>query len=133
MFDGISYGKGSAFLKQMFKILGYDTFSKGLTEYFHKYSWENTELPQFVECLSNAFKASGDKSMGENFEFTAWCDTWLNSSGNNILTPEVEYNEDGSVKSLQIRQTCDLKGKNRLRMQKLDIALYDTEFQPHVI
>lgn len=30
LFDGISYGKGSAFLKQFYNILGYDVMSRGL-------------------------------------------------------------------------------------------------------
>ena len=34
VFDGISYGKGAAFLKQAHNVLGYDTFKEGLTNYF---------------------------------------------------------------------------------------------------
>jgi len=34
LFDGISYGKGSAFLKQFYNILGFETMSKGLHLYF---------------------------------------------------------------------------------------------------
>ena len=37
LFDGISYGKGSAWLKQFFNILGYETMSKGLHKYFQRY------------------------------------------------------------------------------------------------
>jgi aminopeptidase N len=51
LFDGISYGKGSAFLKQLFNVLGYETMSKGLAIYFNKYEWKNTELPDFVGSL----------------------------------------------------------------------------------
>ena len=34
MFDGISYGKGSAVLKQFYNLLGYETMKKGLHSYF---------------------------------------------------------------------------------------------------
>jgi len=56
LFDGISYGKGSAFLKQFYNILGYETMSKGLAKYFATYEWKNTTLPDFVNCLDEAYK-----------------------------------------------------------------------------
>ena len=66
--------------------------------------------------------------MGADFNFKDWCHVWLNTSGVNILEPEVEYNEDGSIKSLSVKQSCDVRGKNCLRKHKLDIALFDENF-----
>ena len=103
LFDGISYGKGSAFLKQVFNILGYDTMSRGLHAYFAKYKWKNTTLPDFVSCLADAYRESGDVSLGPNFDFTAWCDTWLMSSGVNSFEPVIERGADGKLSSLSIR------------------------------
>jgi aminopeptidase N len=71
--------------------------------------------------------------MGDDFNFTEWCDSWLTTSGVNILHQVVEYNDDESIKSLTIRQTCDLRGKNKLRKQKLNLAIYDKEFNIHTI
>jgi len=42
LFDGISYGKGSAVLNQLYNILGFEVMSKGLHKYFEKYQWGNT-------------------------------------------------------------------------------------------
>lgn len=53
--------------------------------------------------------------MGNDFDFKEWSDTWLFTSGLNILEPLVEYNEDFSVKSFVIKQTCDLRGQNIIR------------------
>jgi aminopeptidase N len=39
LFDGISYGKGSAWLKQVYNVLGYDVIKKGLHNYFDKHQW----------------------------------------------------------------------------------------------
>lgn len=69
--------------------------------------------------------------MGEGFNFTSWCDTWLKSSGLNILEPVVEYNEDWSVKEFSIRQLNDLRGKNRLRTHKLSVGFYDPDMNLH--
>lgn len=51
VFDGISYGKGASFLKQVYNILGYDTLKLALTNYFQKFKWKNTELSDFVGTL----------------------------------------------------------------------------------
>jgi aminopeptidase N len=56
LFDGISYGKGSAFLKQFYKVVGYDTFKAGLHTYFARHAWGNTTLPDFVNALDEAYK-----------------------------------------------------------------------------
>ena len=78
-------------------MLGHDTMRAGLHRYFKKYEWGNTTLPDFVSCLQWAWDESKNTSMGDDFNFTDWCDTWLKSSGVNILEPEVKYNEDFSI------------------------------------
>lgn len=111
MFDGISYGKGSAFLKQMYKVIGFDVMKVGLHEYFETFKWQNTTLPDFVGCLDRAYAKCENKMNIEDFSFKAWCDQWLHSSGVNIIEPNAEF-ENGALKSLQIKQSCDLRGKN---------------------
>ena len=66
--------------------------------------------------------------MGAEWSLTDWCDTWLKSSGINILDPLIELNPDGSLKSLKLKQTCGLRGQNRLRKHKLNIAIYEKGF-----
>jgi aminopeptidase N len=51
LFDGISYGKGSAFIQQVFYVLGRDVVKAGLYKYFETFKWKNTSLNDFVECL----------------------------------------------------------------------------------
>lgn len=111
-------------------MLGHDVVKRGLHTYFEQYQWTNTELPDFVGSLSQAYEAlGGDK----DFNFLEWCDEWLTTSGVNIIEPVVTYKEDGSIEKLQVKQTNDLRGKNVLRRQKIDVAVYDSEFKPHVI
>mmetsp|Transcript_19163 Transcript_19163/g.22123 ORF Transcript_19163/g.22123 Transcript_19163/m.22123 type:complete len:523 (+) Transcript_19163:21-1589(+) len=49
MINGITYGKGCSFLKQLFHLIGYDTFSRATQIYFEKYQWKNTVLKNFLE------------------------------------------------------------------------------------
>ncbi len=84
-------------------MLGYDTIKIGLHKYFDTYQWKNTTLPDFVGCLQEAYDNSKNKSMGDDFNFTEWSDSWLTTSGVNILEPIVEYNDDQSIKSFAIQ------------------------------
>jgi len=57
--------------------LGYETIKKGLHNYFKKHQWKNTTLPDFINCLAEAYNESKDKSMGTDFDFIEWSDSWL--------------------------------------------------------
>lgn len=46
------------------------------------------------------------------------------SSGVNIFEPVIERDADGKLSSLSIRQGMGLRGKNRLRLQRMDVGLY---------
>lgn len=56
LFDGISYGKGSSFLRQLFHVLGFEAVRAGLHLYFEKFQWQNTTLPDFIGCLTAALQ-----------------------------------------------------------------------------
>ena len=112
-------------------------FSKGLKIYFDRHKWKNTELKDFVAALEEAWQASGNTSMGSDFNLTTWCDSWLKTSGVNIIEPLLELTADGTIQSLKIKQTCGLRGQNRLRKHKVNIAIYEKGYikgdQPTVI
>ena len=72
VFDGISYGKGAAFLHQMVFFVGKDILKLGLKTYFNKYKYKNTELKDFIAELALA-----SKRKGLPFDFTQWSESWL--------------------------------------------------------
>jgi aminopeptidase N len=114
-------------------MLGYDIIMKGLAIYFNKYKWANTELKHFVGALNDAYLQYGGQALGPDFDLWEWSDQWLSTSGVNILEPVLEFQPNGTLTKFHIKQTCDLRGKNRLRKQKIDVALYDEHFQPFII
>ena len=95
LFDGISYGKGPAFIKQLFAMLGENTMRQGIKTYFQNFKWSYATVKNFIDCMNHAYIQSGDKSLGQDFTLTEWCSTWFSSSGINTLTPIVETNEYG--------------------------------------
>ena len=48
IFDGITYSKGAAVLKQLYHLIGYDVMSKCLKSYFEKYKFSNATLNDFL-------------------------------------------------------------------------------------
>ena len=46
------------------------------------------------------------------------------TSGVNVFEPVVDVDNNGLLRSLSINQGMGLRGKNRLRLQKLDIGLF---------
>ena len=120
-------------MKQKYNMLGKEITMKGLAIYFSKHAWSNTDLKDYIGAFDDAYLQYGGGALGPDFNLWEWSDTWLSSSGVNILEPVIEWNGDGSVKKLQIKQTNDLRGKNRLRKQKIDLAVYDEHFHPHVV
>jgi aminopeptidase N len=87
IFDGISYGKGAAFLKQLHYVLGHEKFKAALHIYFQKHQWKNTELTDFISVMETAYYTMDEKPFGDNLDFKKWSDSWLKTSGVNTLTP----------------------------------------------
>ena len=114
-------------------MLGREVVTRGLGIYFTAHKWQNTELKHFVGALNEAYLQYGNQALGPDFDLADWSDQWLSTSGVNILEPVVEFAADGSITKLQIKQTCDLRGKNRLRKQKIDAAVFDEHFHPILI
>jgi len=70
------------------------------------------------------------------FKLAEWCDSWVRCSGINTLDPILELGDNRRLLSLKIKQTCGDSGwTNRLRLQKLNVGIYDLDpsRQPIVI
>ena len=74
-FDGISYAKGAAALRQLMALLGRAAFFDGVRDYLAAHAWGNTTLADLLAALE---RASG-RDLGE------WSRTWLETSGVSTL------------------------------------------------
>ena len=79
-FDGISYAKGSAVLRQLVAAIGDDAFRAGLRAYFDAHAYGNATLSDLLAALSAA----------AGRDLTRWAEVWLRTAQVNTLTPEVE-------------------------------------------
>ena len=113
-FDGITYAKGGSVLKQLFFWVGREAFFQGVSTYFRKHGWGNTELRDLLVELE---AASGR-------DLTEWSRLWLETAGVNTLRPHLETDAEGRITSFAIEQTA-VDEHPVLRPHRLAIGLYD--------
>ncbi|MDO5048829.1 MAG: aminopeptidase N [Actinomycetaceae bacterium] len=113
-FDGITYAKGAAVLRQLVSYVGRDNFFAGVGEYFKKHAWMNTTLPDLMRELE---AASGR-------DLDAWSKVWLEEAGVTLLRPEIVVSEDGTLTELAVIQEAFTPGSS-LRPHRLAVAGYD--------
>ncbi|MDF2561470.1 MAG: aminopeptidase [Microbacterium sp.] len=81
-FDGITYAKGAAVLKQLVAFVGDDAFFEGARRYFAANAFGNTTLDDFLVQLS----AVSGRDMSD------WSAAWLQTSGVSTLWTETGEN-----------------------------------------
>ncbi|MFB6892154.1 aminopeptidase N [Kitasatospora sp. NPDC056327] len=77
-FDGISYAKGSAALRQLVAWLGEEAFLAGVNDHFDAHAFGNATLDDLLGALA---AASGRDIRG-------WADRWLRTTGVDTLRPD---------------------------------------------
>jgi aminopeptidase N len=114
-FDGITYAKGAAVLKQLVAWVGRDGFLEGMKRYFARHEYSNTELRDFLAAL--------EESSGRDLD--AWSKEWLETPGVNTLRPEVVVDGD-RVRSMVVRQEASTS-RPEFRSHRVAIGLYEDD------
>jgi aminopeptidase N len=113
-FDGITYAKGASVLKQLAAWVGRDEFLAGVSTYFTKHAWSNTELSDLLVEL----EATSGRDL------TTWSKTWLETAGVNTLRPEIDVDADGRISGFAVLQTAPANYPT-IRPHRLGIGCYD--------
>ena len=113
-FDGISYAKGAAVLRQLVAYVGDKAFLAGLNEHFAAHAYGNATLADLLAAVS---RASG-RDLG------AWAEVWLRRAQVNTLRAEVERTDDGRYAQVTLVQTAP-EEHPVLRPHRLCLGLYD--------
>lgn len=117
-FDGITYAKGASALRQLVAWVGEAEFMAGIREYFTKHAWGNTQLSDLLHELE---VASG-RDLGE------WTEQWLQTSGVNLLRPQISVDEAGKYTDVRIIQEPPSSPDGvapTLRSHRIGLGLYD--------
>ncbi len=84
-FDGISYAKGAAVLRQLIVHIGDEAFVTGVTAYLQRHRFGNADLADFLRAME---EASGR-------DLAPWARAWLRTPGLDTLAVATE--NDGDV------------------------------------
>ncbi|GAA5151843.1 aminopeptidase N [Microbacterium pseudoresistens] len=115
-FDGITYAKGGSVLKQLAAWVGIEAFFAGVSEYFQKHSWGNTELS---DLLSELERTSGR-------DLSTWSKKWLETAGVNTLAPVIDESADGTISRFAVTQTAPADYPT-IRPHRLGIGFYSLQ------
>jgi aminopeptidase N len=113
-FDGITYAKGAAALRQLVAWVGEEQFLAGLAAYFRTHAYGNTEL---IDLLSALEDASG-RDLG------SWAKEWLQTSGVNTMRARFAVDADGRFESFVVEQSA-APDFPTLRRHRIAVGLYD--------
>ncbi|WP_031075636.1 aminopeptidase N [Streptomyces sp. NRRL WC-3742] len=111
-FDGITYAKGAAVLKQLVAYVGSDAFFEGSRRYFQRHAFGNTELADLLDAL--------EETSGRDLK--SWAAAWLQTAGVNALTPQVTTDAEGRITELAVLQDGEVS-----RPHRIAIGLYDRD------
>ncbi|MEU4626083.1 aminopeptidase N [Actinoplanes sp. NPDC023801] len=112
-FDGISYAKGAAVLKQLVAWLGDDAFLAGLNDHFEAHAYGNATLADLLGALS---KASGR-------DLSGWAEVWLRQAQVNTLRAEVTR-DGANYAEVAVLQSAPAEHPT-LRPHRIGVGLYD--------
>ncbi|GAA3948480.1 aminopeptidase N [Microbacterium soli] len=115
-FDGITYAKGGSVLKQLAAWVGIDAFFAGVSQYFRKHAWGNTELGDLLTELEST---SGR-------ELSTWARKWLETAGVNTLAPVIAEDTAGTITRFAVTQTAPADYPT-IRPHRLGIGFYNLD------
>jgi aminopeptidase N len=116
-FDGISYSKGAASLKQLSFVVGEEQFRAGLRKYMHKHQFSNATFNDLITMLDQEVE----------LDLQEWADSWIKTAGLNEIKPIITLAE-GRIQHFEVLQTPALSAHSTLRSHKLVAEFYDAEF-----
>jgi aminopeptidase N len=117
IFDGITYSKGMSVLMQLYHRIGFEKFSKNMSNYINEYKFKNTQMIDLFRHLENGI---------DTVDMKKWIAQWLLTGGMNSIRPEWDPNTQGS-QVLEIYQDVVLKEHPTLREHMFDITFFNVD------
>ncbi|HEY0470538.1 MAG TPA: M1 family aminopeptidase, partial [Kribbella sp.] len=113
-FDGISYAKGAAVLKQLAAYLGDEVFLRGVNAHIDAHEFGNAELHEFIDKLTEA----GAVKLPE------WSAQWLRTSGVDTISAERTGTGIGKGSGISLQRRAPVEHPAD-RPHKLTVGSYD--------
>ena len=95
-FDGISYAKGAAVLRQLAAYVGEENFFAGIRAYITGHAFANARLADLIAAVA----ASSGKALA------AWSQAWLQTAGPNTLRAQFQTDASGAFTEFAVVAGC---------------------------
>ena len=115
-FDGITYAKGAAVLKQLVHYVGRENFYAGARDYFQEHAFAAATFDDLLQAL----KKHTDRDLD------AWSQAWLRTWGPDTLTPEL-HTEGEKIAELAILAEAE----DVCRPHRLTASLFDADLHKY--
>jgi aminopeptidase N len=112
-FDGISYAKGAAVLRQLAAYAGQENFFAGIRAYIAQHAYANAQLADLIAAVA----ASSGKDLA------GWSQAWLETAGPNTLRCQFRTDAGGAFTEFAIVQDAPAQHPT-LRQHRTAIGLY---------
>jgi aminopeptidase N len=109
-FDGISYAKGAAVLKQLVALLGDEAFFAGLRAHFDAHPYGNASLADLLAVLGDA----------SSRDLSEWARVWLRTVGVSTLRLTTAYDETGTYADVWLTQ----ESPHAMRPHRIRLGAY---------
>ncbi|NHU84272.1 aminopeptidase N [Kocuria sp. JC486] len=119
-FDGITYAKGAAALKQLVAFVGQDAFFAACRVYFRRHAWGSADLSDFLAALEEA----------SHQDTRAWARHWLGTTGATRVDVTVTRGDtglDSPIESVVLVPRGTPQDPASARPHQLAIGLYGTD------
>ena len=112
-FDGISYAKGAAVLRQLSTYVGEEKFTTGLRAYLARHCYGNARLADLLAAVGDAARA----------DLTTWSKAWLETAGPNVL--RCQFSTDAADRFAEFAVVQEGSARHPvLRPHRLAVGLY---------
>ena len=123
MINGITYGKGCGFVKQLHKVMGNQDFQQAIHLYFTRFAWQNTQLDDFLQALSDSYSP---ETIDKVQDINSWARHFLSTQGVNLVTVETH---DGEI---AIHQHLGDQSEN-LHAQEFEILVLHEDMSSSIL
>lgn len=126
IFDGITYSKGAATMRQICALVGTERFYKALGSYFNKFQFRNTELSDLIDALQAELdKKEGEEVSHKAYDLKNWEKSWLSTAGLN--TVRAQWTQGAGTQKLILHQGAAVEAHGTLRYHRMNIGFFKAD------
>ena len=119
-FDGITYAKGAAALKQLVAFVGLEDFTRACRVYFRRHAFGSARLEDFLAVLQESSER----------DTASWARDWLTTTGATVLRLQTHRDPDGALVSASLTPEGTVHDPASERDHQLAVSVWGAAQEP---